>query len=193
MELARQRAGPKLYTMKAISKLPDSLPCSPLTPALPLNRNIEHRTSNAERRAAAHASLTWAFEVRGWLFDVPSRFRDAKREIGFRGVLSPLRGEGGHGNALGSGGVLAVIESSLPLGHAVQMRRPTTPFPKTSLASPSPLNGERPHEPPRLTICAPEPPFCNSLQIKQGFGRFMGRAGVRGGQGNESGSSEIAS
>ena len=40
--------------------------------------------------------------------------------------------------------------------------------------------GERFHEPPRLAICSPEPPFRKSLEISVDSGRFMGSAGVRG-------------
>src|SRR5438128_1832149 len=53
--------------------------------------NIEHPTPNIEWQR--DSSLTSAFVVRCWTFDVFPRFRVSTPEFSFRGILSPSDGE----------------------------------------------------------------------------------------------------
>src|SRR6266480_5287046 len=55
--------------------------------------NIEHPTPNIEWQR--ESSLTSAFGVRCWMFDVFPRFRVSTREFSFHGNLSPSDGERG--------------------------------------------------------------------------------------------------
>jgi hypothetical protein len=73
----------------------------------------------------------------------PTRFRGSRREGLFRGILSPLRGEGARCGLSGFRSSRPAFDTSVPCDEDSRTRRQAAEPPSAFAATPSPLNGER--------------------------------------------------
>ena len=110
---------------------------SPLTPALSMNLPA------GTGRDAFHCVPNCKPEDGDAVERVPTGFRGSRREISFRGILSPLRGERARGSFLGCNASLAACGCARQLDMNASARRETADSHQSPVASPSPLNGER--------------------------------------------------